>query len=266
MILDFPGAPVRVGISKKPPPDNGHVPSKTDKATQPGAPKQAEINSNEGDNIGIIVGAGGAVVVIVSILLTVILCRRRHNRDAALESQKKQANDMNGTAVRINSERDVDNIQLKITRPVSDVPPAVPPHQNGYVGSPKQVRPENTPNAQPITNGVGNRGSDVIPPTALSCVSNNPNSAQKRAWDRVLMKQADEDVGGVKRLEANPAPVPLLTDDSPCELPPPPPFLLEGGGGEDYDTASYQDILDGYHSGDNVDDVPLDIRIPDQLV
>ena len=52
--------------------------------------------------------------------------------------------------------------------------------------------------------------------------------------------------------------------DSPDnELPPPPPYLLDNDMSLNFNLTSYSDILDGYHSGDNIDDC---IDEPDEAV
>ena len=91
------------------------------------------------------------------------------------------------------------------------------------------------------------------------CTADTPTSIQKQAWDQMLQKHDGVDSATDDDQEEQR----VRPSSSVTSLPPPPSFLLEGDGDVDDedddndDAASYQDILDGYHSEDNIDDSDL---------
>ncbi len=115
---------------------------------------------------------------------------------------------------------------------------------------------------------AGNRESVEI--QQLNTV--NPNPRATAAWNEMLQHAAFSDSvhdpnGNDSRLNPNHH---MTVYDSPeNELPPPPAFLLDNNPG-DVSDVSYHDIIEGYCSGDNVEDTDTEamcepeyeIRIP----
>ena len=83
------------------------------------------------------------------------------------------------------------------------------------------------------------------------CGADTPTTIQRRAWEQMLQTTDGSDDGEQEGPRMRPS-------SSVTSLPPPPSFLLDGDADadddDDDDAASYQDILDGYHSEDNIDD------------
>ena len=94
----------------------------------------------------------------------------------------------------------------------------------------------------------GHQGTDG---GAVVCTADTPTSLQKQAWEQMLQKHDGVDEDDQEELRMRPS-------SSVTSLPPPPSFLLDDADCDDDDdnddAASYQDILDGYHSEDNIDD------------
>ena len=85
------------------------------------------------------------------------------------------------------------------------------------------------------------------------CCATTPRSIQKQAWDQMLQKQDNQSDENNQQHDQ------LRNTSSITSLPPPPSFLLEGDNDDSSDdAASYQDIIDGYHSEDNLDDIESD--------
>ena len=92
----------------------------------------------------------------------------------------------------------------------------------------------------------------------------NPNPEATAAWNEMLQQAAYEseieDPNGNTNERLNPH---MTVYDSPeNELPPPPAFLLDNNPG-DVSDVSYHDILEGYCSGDNVEDTDTDVHDTD---
>lgn len=237
-------------------------------------PKQEEVSSGGGSQVGLAVGATIGIAILIGIIIGFVIWRRKRSYD---EPPRKGSDlHLNRVTVDMNAAKDVDSIKMQIRRP-SDKPPEVPPHRN--LKSPIEVRKNAQGPAMTSTpqSPKQNRLSEEVPLTAVSSISNNPNSVQKQAWDSMLHTKAVTDDGeeangsGRQATNAN-DPGRQPTEATPMmdpDLPPPPAFLLEENNetdpaGED-DAASYQDILDGYHSEDNVDADSgyIDVRSPD---
>ena len=86
------------------------------------------------------------------------------------------------------------------------------------------------------------------------CTADTPTTIQRQAWEQMLQKHDGSDPASDDKQEG----LRMRPSSSVTSLPPPPSFLLDGDADaeddDDDDAASYQDILDGYHSEDNIDD------------
>ena len=219
-------------------------------------PKQEEVKTEKGAPVGLAVGVTiGAGIVIAIVIFLVWRHRKRSNAESVRKTgHGSDTNLAMRVTVDMNAAKDVDSIKMQIRRP-SDKPPEVPPHRNlvAKAKSPLEVRRHQGPAATSTPKSPKqSRLSEEVPPTAVSCISNNPNSVQKQAWDSMLQTAAtmveNEEEQGPRVSETTP----MMEND----LPPPPDFLLENDQNEaaQDDAGSYQDILDGYHSEDNVDE------------
>ena len=110
-----------------------------------------------------------------------------------------------------------------------------------------------------IADGLSNRESVEI----QQLHTLNPNPEATAAWNEMLQQAAYESEiedpnGNDERLNPH-----MTVYDSPeNELPPPPAFLLDNNPG-DVSDVSYHDIIEGYCSGDNVEDTDTDVHDTD---
>ena len=105
-----------------------------------------------------------------------------------------------------------------------------------------------------ITGSLETTGHQAADGGAVVCTADTPTNIQKQAWDQMLQKHDGVDSATDDDQEEQR----MRPSSSVTSLPPPPSFLLEGDEYvDDDDAASYQDILDGYHSEDNIDDSDL---------
>lgn len=173
----------------------------------------------------------GAVLAVVLISLTAALaffiCRRKRHTD-----QQPR------TVVRKNGKnKDVDDgLELHMRRKGSPLPDVV--HKEG-VG-------EVVANGHVVAGVVNTDVAATAGTTQLACMSPHMHIKQRAAWNQMIRRAEMESEDEEDDNHAHQgAPVEVSPDN---ELPPPPPFLL------DSNPSNYADILDGYHSGDNVDD------------
>ncbi|ELU13463.1 hypothetical protein CAPTEDRAFT_228638 [Capitella teleta] len=205
------------GLSDKHPPPSGVI----ERSSPP----------PEGFPMPVVIGASAAAaLLLVIIMIVLIVLRRRIVRDQEAmknpygfaKRRQMQGSDSGGGMVIMNEAKDIDNIQLEIRRHDGSLPDLV--HNKVDMKSPPEVRKIASP----------------LP------MRPDENTAQRMAWDQMLHHALTSD-DELEEEEDEPM------DTSPVmELPPPPDFLLEQNRGLEDD--SYQDILDGYHSGDNVED------------
>lgn len=208
--------------------------------------------------MAIIIGVAMAIIVIA--VLSVLICilyKRKVKRDEygkagvrTVVCQDGPSNDAKAKNILVENKNIEARYHIDVsTRKGSPLPDIVhPPHINAANGDvPPMVNMATHPSA--------NRDSrDSTDAAALSVMQAHMNTKQKMAWDEMLLQRhtldAAEALAEEQRLKR------LLNQMSPDnELPPPPPFLLENGEVDvDTDASSYQDILDGYHSGDNIDE------------
>lgn len=122
------------------------------------------------------------------------------------------------------------------------------------------VQPQQLPPAlqQQQQQQLGQNDEAPAPAAAIASVANNPRSAQKQAWDRMLQRPVST---AVESLPPPPPPPPQYQGYqgqgnssnrpiSTSELPPPPQFLLSNGEEPD----DVQDVLDGYQSAADTTD------------
>ena len=201
----------------------------------------------------IIVGAsiaGFVLIVIILIIFFVIRKRKKRNDHpyGVTTVVKKRKGDNRNS-------KDIDNMQLSIRRKNSPLPlpPTTPKlmerkisdhHLNGHV--------MHTSPPSRHHDDYGERPPSDVP--TINIVG-NPNCEAKHAWDMMLQRQDLETSDDENRPESD------------GELPPPPPFLMDNATGayRQGNHHDYQDIFDGYHSGDNIDtdieEVTDDLRL-----
>lgn len=236
-------------------------------AKQPKQPETVPVykSSEKTDSspMGLIFGVTcGAIFLLLFLLLIIIIVRKKRKRNdhpygVKTVVKKRKGGDRNS--------KDIDNMQLSIRRKNSPLPlpPATPKllerkttsdqRLNGHVMHTSPAGLE--PNERPVS-GV----------TTLNCVG-NPNSEARFAWDMMLRRQDLETSDDELRPDSDGELPELRPESDDGELPPPPPFLLDNNNGvyRRGNHHDYQDIFDGYHSGDNIDtdieEVTDDLRI-----
>lgn len=194
--------------------------------------------------------AGITVAAVLALTLTSIaLCickkKRRHH---LMYLGRKQVD--YGTNMYVSGRMgDEDNIQLDM-RKREPLPDILHPDN---IKSPMMEGRKNTPKSR-------NRSVDS---NLVNLAAKTP-TIQKQAWE--MMKQRQDEVISDEEDEE------FLQGEEADNLPLPPPFLLDNIEGgmisqrpRDDDCESYQDIIEGYHSGDNVDDIEeadFEVRVP----
>ncbi len=227
--------------------------------------------------IGIVVGITVVAAILVLVLVGGIVYIKKRNRENIYTPAwrnlfaKRPPPSLNndGSVVCVSESKDIDQIQLEIRRTPSQ--PDVVLHspllgkaavdkcrspldirRNKEVITPRTPPMKTKPMAGAATPAPGNRP----PSTAMTVLNpnNNPDSVQNQAWESMLHHQAMEieDPEAEKQKEAGEM-EPMIDN-----LPPPPAFLLDqvnrNSTAPDSDALSYHDILDGYHSEENIDD------------
>ena len=208
--------------------------------------------------VAIIIGVAMAIIVIA--VLSVLICilyKRKVKRDdygkagvRTVVCQDGLGNDAKAKNIAVESKNIEARYHIDVSRgrgsPLPDI--VHPTHVNVVNG---EVPPMVNMATHPSANRDSRDSTDAV---ALSVMQAHMNTKQKMAWDEMLMQRhtmdAAEALAEEQRLKR------LFNEMSPdSELPPPPPFMLDNGEGDvDTDASSYQDILDGYHSGDNIDE------------
>jgi hypothetical protein len=213
-------------------------------------------------SIAIAVGATVFGVLIV-IIVGVVICMRKRSRakeddytttwKSMFGNGKKVPMGEDGAVVKVSESKDIDQIQLEIRRIDGSQPDLI-----------AQASPKPT-HLDKCRSPLETRKQNVYTGSPKKCpVELTPNTIQQRAWERMLMtKDMDTEVPAeAQGSEKNEELTPMM------DLPPPPQFLLESNEGTEHvptDNVSYHDVLDGYHSEENIDEGDkFEIRVPQQ--
>ena len=196
------------------------------------------------DYMGIIIGVVVAVVLllVVAIILAVVFLRRRRNSDKNKRSSHSQRQGlMSGhrAEVKVGEQADVDSMQLQIRRPDDKLPDLI--HSGS--GSDRSVGPPGSYSGHPVYSPSPKLGRACAPPTPIRNQA-GPTSAQKDAWDRMQQEAVTQEEDNLS-----------LGSDRPID--PKLSILTDHGFYEELKPKtdperSVADILDGYHSGNEL--------------
>ena len=254
--------------------------------------KSTSEQESSGINMIIIAAAGGiGVLLLVVCIVGGVMCKRRSKRTTSdgpnhtVLYQKKNGPEMK--IVHMNGQGDKLHIEI-------------PRNQKGCTGSPvanvqQQTATLSRRSPQPprrVMNGQSNGGASILAVVegdsslpggmyqnnrdsvdstgAIDCMS-NLNTLQRQAWEEMIHDSAtvapDSAAGEAPAMPDQVMYRPRVQQNDysgdPAALPPPPPFLLSGN--LPHDGAVYSEVLDGYHSEENIDDDIEPIRASTQL-
>ena len=256
LFLDNPGShgdiPEETEVDEK---DEEEVDSKksTMEATKGGKKKveseAVKIPQRNGNKFTVmVVGISVAIIVfLIFIIVVIVLVQKNKRRNNGLYFLGRKQLDY-GTNAYIDGS-DVDNIHLEIRKKGSPLPDVVHPDK---VKSPLMDTRKAIPK-------VRNRSVDS---NLVNLAGKTPTTIQKQAWEQ--MKQKQDEIISDEEDEH------FLEDEAQADnLPLPPDYMLVSGqipgAMHQDDAASYQDIIEGYHSGDNMDEGEendFEIRVP----
>ncbi len=226
-------------------------------------------DQSENSPVGPIVGVTFAIIILALIIVILFVVLRRRNEDGKLTIRTVlRMKDTNGSNRNSN---DIDMMHLNIQRKESPLPARQLAVQrdhkqtnetklNGHIPKTSSGEMAITVNPMPPVDTIPNGR----PPSDIPMINTvaNPNSIQNREWEHMLrqkdMTAEDEEEEERRLMELQEQHLQnqqnVFVDSPDNELPPPPPFLLDNDTGLNFNLSSYNDILDGYHSGDNIDD------------
>lgn len=203
--------------------------------------------------------------------MIVCIVRKKKRQNNSFYHESKQLEYGAGGNIYMTTGTDVDNLQLgSLRRKASPLPDVVHPDK---VKSPMENRKHGTVSSSKSKN----RSVD----SNLVNLAGKTPTLQKQAWEQMKMRQdqqlSDEEDEEDEFLDDE-SPESGVVSGGPPELPHPPAYLLNSNGGDEghyvnapfsdrnMDSESYQDIIEGYHSGDNMDDyveeADFELRVP----
>ena len=213
-------------------------------------------------SLTIALGVTAVAVVVVVVLTGAALCVRRRSRQkqddytptwrSMFGNKIPMMRPEGGATVKISESRDVDQMQLEIRRLDGSQPDII------AQASPKPTHADKCRSPLDIRKQAAHS-----PKKCPNEVTMTPNTIQKRAWERMLMtQQLESDEAESESRDKSDELTPIM------DLPPPPQFLLDNNDDTHQiqpDSVSYHDILDGYHSEENIDDGEhFEIRLPQE--